>query len=577
MQNDLSTMESILIVDDTPENLRLLAKMLSAQGYKVRPAPSGSHALKTIKKEIPDLILLDVMMPEIDGYEVCRTIKAEEATKDIPIIFFSALYELEDKIRGFAAGGVDYITKPFHEKEVILRVKTHLKIRSLQLKLQTETARFKTLSEAAFEGILIHSKGQVINVNPEAARLFAYEEDELINTDLAELIPTEIWDQVLSDPAVVGMTSTVECEVIRKGNTRIPVELRTKNLPRKDQQVIAIRDLTRQKEAEQQQEELLQENTVLKISLHDRYRFGDFIGRSSAMQVVYELISKAAASKFPVVVYGESGTGKELAARMIHSLSKRKGEQLVTVNCGAITETLFERELFGHRKGAFTGAVRDEPGFLSAADKGTLFLDELGELSMSMQVKLLRVLENGEYTPVGDVVTKKADIRLIVATNKDISDLVQKGKFREDLFYRINVIQITLPPLRERREDIGLLVEHTLSLHDAENKMVKLPSKLSEMLYHYDWPGNVRELINTVQRFLATDNVALPGHAPQEAEANPKIDTGLPDALEELERRMILDALEQTAWHRANTADLLRIPRRSLHRKMIKHGLRPSE
>lgn len=568
------TQGNILIVDDTPDNLRLLANMLIERGYKVRPAPSGTHALATTRKEIPDLILLDVMMPEMDGYEVCRTLKAEKQTRDIPVIFLSALNELEDKMKGFEAGGVDYITKPFHEKEVMLRVETHLKIRNLQQELLTESTRFKTLAGAAFEAILIHADSRIIDVNPAAARLFRCKEAELLGTDLMELIPPEIRHLVLS-----GQATPIEGEVISKDNSLIPVAIRTRNLPLKDQQVsvTAMRDLTLQKQMEREKRQLLQENTALKMTMQDRYRFGEIIGRSPAMQMVYELISKAAATEYPVVISGESGTGKELAAQTIHALRYTHNEPFVTVNCGAVTESLFEREFFGHRKGAFTDAVRDEPGYLDAAHKGTLFLDEIGELPLAMQVKLLRVLESGEYTPVGDVAAKKADVRVVAATNKDLTELVRQGKFREDLFYRIHVIEITMPPLRKRREDIRLLVEHILAQHDAGDKMAELPAKLREMLYHYDWPGNVRELMNTIQRYLATDFVTVPGHPQIESENNLPLDAGLYDALGSLERRMIADALQRKKWHRGETADLLQIPRRSLQRKMQKYNLRSPE
>lgn len=566
MPNDAHIQGNILIVDDTPDNLRLLSRMLTDRGYKVRPAPNGARALATTEKEIPDLILLDVMMPEMNGYEVCQSLKAEEKTRDIPVIFLSALNELEDKMKGFEVGGVDYITKPFQEKEVMLRVETHLKIRNLQQKLLTETARFKTLAEATFEGIVIHANGRIIDVNPEAARLFHCQEAELINTDLMDRVPTEMQQLMVSDQAV-----PFEGHIIGKDNTLSPVEIRTKNLPLYDQQVsvTAIRDLTLQKQAEQEKEQLLQENTVLKMTMQDRYKLGDIIGRSSAMQNVYELISKAAASRYPVVIYGESGTGKELVAKTIHALNPSDNKPYVTVNCGAVTESLFEREFFGHRKGSFTGAIRDEPGYLDAAHMGTLFLDEIGELPLAMQVKLLRVFESGEYTPVGDVVTKKADIRVVAATNKDLPSLVREGKFREDLFYRIQVIEITLPPLRERREDIRLLVEHILVQQGAEEKIAALPEKLRGMFFHYDWPGNVRELMNTIQRYLATDSVTLPGQSEEEQ----SLDSGLHDALDVLEKRMIVAALQQTKWRRSETAALLQIPRRSLLRKMQKHDL----
>jgi PAS domain S-box-containing protein len=572
MQTTQTHPGNILIVDDTPDNLRLLSRMLADHGYKVRPAPSGSHALATTRKEAPDLILLDIMMPEMDGYEVCRTLKEDESTRDIPVIFLGGLSELEDKMKGFEAGGVDYITKPFHENEVMLRVETHLKIRSLRQSLQTEMARFKTLTEAAFEAIIIHTDGKIIDVNPEAARLLRCKETDLIGTDLMQLLPTEIRQEALS-----GQAAPMEVEAIARDNTRIQVEVHTKIIPAMDMQVsvTAIRDLTLQKQIESEKEHLLQENTALKMNLQDRFKFGEIIGRSPSMQMVYELISKAAASEYPVAIYGESGTGKELAAKTIHALRFSNDEPFITVNCGAVTESLFEREFFGHRKGAFTDAVRDEPGYIVAADNGTLLLDEIAEMAPAMQVKLLRFLESGEYTPVGDVIAKKANVRVITATNKDLADLVRQGKFREDLFYRIHVIAITVPPLRDRREDIRLLVEHILAKHNAQDKIAHLPTKLREMFYDYEWPGNVRELMNTIQRFLATDYVTLPGQSSLDVEQNMPTTGGLHSAIESLEKKMISEALQRTKWHRSEAAELLKMPRRSLLRKIQKYGLKP--
>jgi PAS domain S-box-containing protein len=561
---------NILVVDDTPDNLRLLSGMLMEQGYKVRPAPSGAHALATSRKEIPDLILLDIIMPEMNGYEVCRVLKTDERTKNIPVIFLSALSDVEDKVRAFETGGVDFITKPFHANEVVVRVETHLKISGLQQKLRTERARFKSLADAAFEAILIHSGNAVIDANPAAARLFQRSEAELIGADLAELLPPDLLQRVLSE-----QHSPFEADVVGKDYSRIPVEFRTRKMPIENLQVsvTAIRDLTRQKDLEKEKVQLQQENSVLRRNMRGRYRFGDIIGRSPAMQMVYELISKAAASNYPVVIYGESGTGKELVSKTIHALRPTNNAPFITVNCGAVTESLFEREFFGHRKGAFTDAVRDEPGFLGAAHGGTLFLDEIGELPLAMQVKLLRVIESGEYTPVGDVIPRKADMLIIAATNKELADLVQKGTFREDLFYRMQVIEIAMPPLRERREDIRLLVEHILARHKAEDKLADLPEKLRRMLYHYDWPGNVRELTNTIQRYLATDLITLPSR-PQLAPATDLSTTaGLHSVVESLEREMIQKALQQTQWHRGGAAKLLKIPRRTLQRKMQKYDL----
>jgi PAS domain S-box-containing protein len=323
--------ESILIVDDTPDNLRLLVKMLTNQGYNVRPAPSGAHALASAQKEAPDLILLDVLMPEMDGYQVCHSLKAKEMTRDVPVIFLSALSELEDKMRGFEAGAVDYIIKPFFEREVILRVETHLQNRNLQQKLLNETARFKTLAEATFEAILIHSEGKIIDVNPATIRLFQCPESRLIERDIMALVEPEFHQLLVSD-----QPTPFEGEVIGKDDTRIPVEIRTKKLSLRDQivNVTAMRDLSRQKQMEQEKQQLVHENTVLKMTMKDRYKFGDIIGRCPQMQMVYELISKAAASRYPVVISGESGTGKELVAQRFTLYAIRMGSLLSSLTVG---------------------------------------------------------------------------------------------------------------------------------------------------------------------------------------------------------------------------------------------------
>lgn len=301
------------------------------------------------------------------------------------------------------------------------------------------------------------------------------------------------------------------------------------------------------------------------------------------MQHLYEQIVQAAAAEASVFILGESGTGKELVAHTIHVQSRRSQQNFVAVNCGAITETLFEREFFGHRKGAFTGAHRDSPGYLQAAHQGMLFLDEIGELSPIMQVKLLRVLENREYIPVGDMAPKALDVRIIAATNRDVKELQSSGIMRRDFFYRLHVFALTIPPLREHKEDIPLLVELFLEHFGGDRQTTRFPGQLLDRFMKYPWPGNIRELQNEVQRFLA-------GQPPQflgglEPEAGPEPAAGLPqaspqhyprqlnEALDNFEKQVLLNALEQHEWHRGATADHLDIPSRTLHRKMKKYDL----
>jgi PAS domain S-box-containing protein len=563
----------ILAIDDEEVYLHAIVGLLS-ETYKILIALNGQEGLTVAQSHpSPDLILLDVMMPDMGGFDVCRRLKEDPRTRNIPVVFLSALEEVENKTKGFEVGGLDYITKPFQGEEVLARVKTHIENQELHRRLAEENARFKTLAEAAFEGIFIHNNGHILDVNKEAGRLFNCEQHALLHQNIMDRLPAEFQNAMLEEA-----DRPIEGKITNAHGDTIPVEIRTRNLDvdADPVSVTAIRDLSAQKAIENEKAVLQNENRALKISLDERYKFGDIVGRSPAMKKVYELISQAAASDFNIIITGESGTGKELVAKTIYQLSRRKKKAFVAVNCSAIAESLFEREFFGHEKGSFTGADRKQPGFFDEAHKGTLFLDELGELKPSMQVKLLRVLENGEYIPVGETRAKKADARIISATNQDLRALVRQGSFREDLFYRIHVIDIELPPLRQRLEDIPLLVEFFLSRFPATGKKPYLTGKMLDTLSHYEWPGNVRELQNTIQRFLVTNQITLPGGRTITAMGEDPLlndEDGLHAALESLERKLIQDSLSKTMWNRSQAADRLKISRWTLQRKMQKYEL----
>jgi len=567
----------ILVIDDEEIYIHAIVSLL-ADTYKILIALNGREGLEIARSDPPpDLILLDVMMPDMGGFEVCHQLKKDPVTQDIPVVFLSALEEVENKTKGFKVGGVDYITKPFQGGEVLARVKTHVENQELQRRLARENARFKILAEAAFEGIFIHDQGRVLDVNSEASRLFSCKPYELLDQDLKDHLPDECHSAMLNEA-----DRPYEGQILNSRGDTLPVEIRTKNLDFEAHsvRVTAIRDLSIQKSIEEEKKALQNENRALKAGLEERYKFGDIIGRSASMIEVYERVTQAASSDFHVIITGESGTGKELVARTIYKLSRRKKTAFVAVNCSAVTESLFEREFFGHQKGSFTGADRNQPGFFDEAHKGTLFLDELGELKSSMQAKLLRVLENGEYIPVGETKAKKADARIISATNQDLPALVRQGNFREDLFYRIHVIDIELPPLRERREDIPLLVEFFLSRFPSPGRKPSLTGKMLDTLSHYEWPGNVRELQNTMQRFLATAQITLPGGCSMSATEtdeglNPA--EGLSGTLDNLECRLIQDSLHKTLWNRSQAADLLKVSRWTLQRKMQKYDLGKKE
>jgi transcriptional regulator with PAS, ATPase and Fis domain len=301
---------------------------------------------------------------------------------------------------------------------------------------------------------------------------------------------------------------------------------------------------------------------------------------SPAMKAVCELIIQAAATDAAVIISGESGTGKELVAQAIHTMSKRKKGAFVPVNCGAIPENLLESEFFGHRKGAFTGAQIDKNGLLDIADKGTLFLDEVGDLSLNLQVKLLRAIEGAGYIPLGETEVKNADFRVISATNRNVRELVEKGLIREDFFYRIHVIPITVPPLRERKEDIPLLIDHFLKLYGNNGKPC-IQAKIIESLKAYDWPGNVRELQNVLHRYLTVKRLDYADMPRSQLVLSDNYSTGklapeglsFHSALERFEKNLILKALEYNQWHKAKAASQLGLPRRTFFRKLKHLGI----
>lgn len=333
--------------------------------------------------------------------------------------------------------------------------------------------------------------------------------------------------------------------------------------------------------------DLQRENVLLREKAKACEGFGSLIGTSPRMRELFALLRKVAESASTVLILGESGTGKELAARAVHETSPRKGKPFVAVNCGAIPETLIESELFGHAKGAFTGAVGERAGLFEQAQSGTLFLDEIGELPLAMQTRLLRVLQEREVRRVGGSTTKKVDVRVLAASNRDLAEQVKEGSFREDLYYRINVVQVTMPPLRERIEDIPLLIEHLAHKHGiASSSAGIITSEALKSLMTYQFPGNVRELENIVERslVLSSDKItldSLPQHVRgggkrfdlHAAVAIPDEGMALEPALENLEKQYLLKALEKSSGVKKRAAELLGMSFRSFRYKLAKYEL----
>ncbi len=446
----------VWLVDDDPAIRELISFMVSSQGYEVEAFASGAEVLASPGR--PAAVLLDLMMPEVDGVEVLKELSRRHPT--LPVIVLTAVNDVSQAVEVTKLGAYDYLTKPVDQERLL--------------------------------------------------------------TTLARAVSHH---------------------------------------------------------------DLEQEVGRLKKELGDRYHLHNIVGSSAAMRRVYELVEKVLESDITVFISGESGTGKELVAKAIHYGSLRSDGPFVDVNCAAIPEGLQESELFGHEKGAFTGAVTTHPGKFEQAQAGTIFLDEVGEMSASAQARLLRVLQERSLQRVGGTKRIDLDVRVISASNRELEELVADGAFRQDLYYRLVVFPIHLPPLRDRREDIPALVEHFLAKYatDAGKKVTRVEPKAMECLVRYGWPGNVRELENVIHRSLLAsaglvlDQVDLPtGFTPGARADEPPAAPAVGDVvnLSELEKNAIRAALDRFGDNLSDAARQLGIGRSTLYRKIEQYGLR---
>ena len=569
---------NILIVDDTPENLSVLRKLLTDKGYQVRPALNGEVALKAVQNQPPDLILLDIMMPGMDGYEVCKILKSEQDTAAIPVIFISALTEVEGILKAFQAGGVDYITKPFRPEEVLARVQTHLALQNAIQEKEAAHTMLQAIMDSIDNAIItVDGHRRVINANKPLASICGNVQGD--NRTFEQRLAdgsgpcAETLAQVFSERQPVK-EYRVECSCgNNQGKTLV---LNATPLANDNDElngaVLVIRDISRLAE--------LEKSLLVKHSYHN------IIGRSEKMQKIYTLLEHTADLELNVLIYGESGTGKELIAEAVHFASSRAEKPLIKVNCAALSESLLESELFGHVSGAFTGAVKDRIGRCQAAEGGTLFLDEIGDISASFQAKLLRFLEQKEFERIGDSKTIKADVRVVAATNHDLQEKVRNKEFREDLYYRLKSLLVKLPPLRERSDDIPLLTSHFLAdFRSSLNKNIdSLAEDVSELFLHYPWPGNIRELRSTIHYgcALCPGDVIEREHLPPEFISAASTQRGDPPTARysdhapdepQSEKDAILAVLQKTDWNKAKSARLLGVSRATLYSKLLKYKL----
>ena len=459
--------KKILVVDDEKDIVEMITALLELEGYQVLSALSGSEAMrilevegqKTPEFETPvDLILLDILLGDADGRDICLKIKEDEKLKFIPVIILTVRSSLQDKINSLNLGADDYLTKPFINEELLAKVRVMLRIKDLHDELKRE----------------------------------------------------------------------------------------------KDK------------------------NILLTQALEKRYSFGNILGKNTRMQEIFDLISDIANTDSTVLIQGESGTGKELIARAIHFNSHRKNKPFIVANCSAYSQNLLESELFGHEKGSFTGAIRRKIGRFEMANEGTIFLDEIGEVSPPTQILLLRVLQDHRFERVGGEETLEVDVRVIAATNKNLIEEMKKGTFREDLYYRLNVIPIFVPPLRERKDDIPILASHFLQKFSQERgkEITNFSAEVMEIFLGHSWPGNVRELENVIDHaiIVAKQDKILSKDLPQpllHKSSSPQEFTTLQDH----EKDLILKTLQGTKWNIYKASKILNINRSTLYGKIRRYGL----
>jgi len=566
----------ILVVDDE-KGIRLTFKsFLTEKDYEVMTAEDYASALEVISRNNLDLIFVDIILGGHTGIDILREVKSRGLR--CLVIIITGEPNIETASESVRLGAYDYIPKPIR-KEALLRITSvALKQKALldeKIMIEAENEKNRCNLEAIFKSVkdaivTVDSDMHVIKANEATENICAISLGEITGRKFNEVLNKcdKSCHKVIQDTLKTKNTvKEIYIECRHQDRPRQVVTLSSSPLIDRDNNfkgaVLVIRDITRLTDLEQE--------------LKERHQFHNILGKSKKMQDIYRLIKDLADTETTVLITGESGTGKELIAQALHHSSLRAFKPLVKVNCSALTETLLENELFGHVKGAFTGALQDKKGYFQAADGGTILLDEIGDISPRIQLKLLRVLEEKEFERVGDSTPVKVDVRIIAATNCNLKEKVRLGEFREDLYYRLKVVEITLPPLRERREDIPLLINHFRNLFNKSFKK-NIDGTSDEVLktfMSYPWSGNVRELEHAIEHafVLCHDKTILVDHLPTEIKEYAKIKSPAPEKNSNDDSKDILQALNQTGWNKAKAARLLGIDRRTIYRKIDKYKL----
>lgn len=565
----METRPKILVVDDEESIRFTFEAFLSDEGYAVATAQDFGEAVSRINSAEYDLIFADIILGGRTGIDFMREVRARNITT--PVVMVTGDPSIDTASEAVRLGAFDYIPKPVNQDTLL-----HVTLMALKHKaVNAEKEQYRLNLEAIFRSvkdtiITVDRELLVVELNHAAEEVFGLGR-EAIGRNFRELpVPC-------SESCLYALRETIEkkhpIELIRREcqhrGRRGGMVISLTTSPLLDQKgefsgaVMVIRDETRIADLER--------------DLLDRKQFHNIIGKNLKMQEVYALIENLADVQTTVLITGESGTGKELVAEAIHYKGVRRDMPLVKVNCSALSENLLESELFGHVRGAFTGAVRDKIGRFQRADGGTIFLDEIGDISPRTQLQMLRVLQEMEFERVGDSTPVKIDVRVITATNKDLAAKVRSGEFREDLYYRLKVMELSLPSLRERTDDIPMLLDHFIRKFNKKlNRDISgVSSDVAGLFMEYPWPGNIRELEHALEHafVLCRQSTITLEHLPKTIREFQLKAPGAEAGSEEEERMRILRALEKAGWNKARAARLLGMDRKTLYRKLTKYNI----
>jgi PAS domain S-box-containing protein len=589
----ISPKASILVVDDNPDNRDLLVRNIERQRHSALTAENGEEALQLLNTQPFDLVLLDIMMPGLSGFEVLEQIKSNPQLQTLPVVVVSALNELDNIEKCLVLGADDYLVKPINAKLLKARItncldkKRHHDVKQAH---HEELARSKTqledlytrleksrddlasiLNQLEIGTILVNAKGHIDFISEVAAKMF---------TQPAEKVKGQTWEKIFGLPKTEESTlramlhqpiserSKIHTHIDSGSGQRFWLKIDIKDDPQDPtRKVFVLYDMT--------------EIHELRREINKQSQFQDLVGKSPAMQAVYQSIKDVAPLEVPVLITGDTGSGKELVARAIHTISPRHIKPFVAINCAGLTETLLGSQLFGHKKGAFTGATDDHQGLFEAANHGTLFLDEIGDMPLTIQATLLRALQEKEILRLGESIPRKVDVRILAATHANLEEHVNAGKFRSDLLYRIRVGRIQLPRLQERREDIPLLASVFLGQARAtsgKTEVMDISREAMQRLMRYPWPGNVRELKSALDFSLihCRGSIIEPSDLPPEiAEIDPHIFMNQENEPDEKER--ITAILKYTNNNRTEAAKILGMSRSTFYRRLVTLGLAADE